>query len=101
LALPAWLALMEHCPAATMVKVVPLVPVVVQTAVVVDAKMTGVRPEVAVALRVDCALGLMYVTPGSVAQVMVCEAGLTVKDWLTEGAAAQRDPAVSEPVWVA
>ena len=41
MALPAWLSTMQHVPAAMPVTVLPLVPPVVQTEVVVELNVTG------------------------------------------------------------
>ncbi len=56
---PAWSAVSEHVPAATMVSVAPLVPLMVQMLGLVEAKVTG-KPDEAVAVRV-------IVFPGAVA----------------------------------
>ncbi len=48
---PAWSAVSEHVPAATMVSVAPLAPLVVQMLGLVEAKVTG-KPDEAVAVRV-------------------------------------------------
>jgi hypothetical protein len=73
LALPAWLAVMEHDPAATIVTVLPAT---VQTAVVVEVKLTG-RPELAVALTGNGAAPnvTLFRTP----KVIVCDPPLTLK----------------------
>lgn len=73
--MPAWLASTLHAPAATSVKVVPLT---VQTLLVVDANETG-SPELAVA---DSA-GDAVPTVGLAGAVKV-----TVMVWASKGAAA-------------
>jgi hypothetical protein len=68
LALPAWLAVIEQLPTATSVIVFPAT---VQTAGVVDAKLTG-SPELAVAVSV-MGVALKPVLPRG-ANAIVCEA---------------------------
>lgn len=63
--LPAWLARMEQVPLATIVTVLPDM---VHTEEVVDAKLTG-RPEEAVALTVNGVA--LQVLSGKAAKVMV------------------------------
>jgi len=75
----------EHDPPATIVTVLPLVPEVVQTEVVVEAKLTA-RPELAVALTVNGETP--YVTLLSAPNVITCDAGFTVKLCVT-GVAAE------------
>jgi hypothetical protein len=81
-ALPAWLAVIEHEPPATIVTVLPAM---VQTAVVVEAKLTA-NPELAVAVTVNG--DTPYVAPLSAPNVIVCDAALTVKPRVTGVAAA-------------
>jgi hypothetical protein len=78
--LPLWFAVIEQVPAATRVTDAPAT---VQTAVVVDAKLTG-NPELAVALSV--AVEPTDPLPGA-ANVMVWVAWLTAKLWVTGTAA--------------
>src|SRR5258706_3434792 len=52
MASPAWFAATEHVPAATRVMISPFVPLDVHTSGVVVEKVTGVRPELVVALTV-------------------------------------------------
>jgi hypothetical protein len=59
-------------------------PEIVQTEVVVDAKLTA-RPELAVAVSVNG--DAPYVTPLSAPKVMLCDAALTVKPCVTGVAA--------------
>jgi hypothetical protein len=80
--LPAWLAVIEHPPPATIVTVFPET---VQTEVVVEAKPTA-RPELAVAAAVKG--DTPYVTPLNAPKLTVCDAGLTVKLCVTGVAAA-------------
>jgi hypothetical protein len=80
--LPAWLAVIEHMPTDTIVTVFPDT---VQTGVVVEVKLT-VRPEVAVALIANGATPKL--TLEGALKVIVCDAGFTVKLWVTVGAAA-------------
>ena len=79
--MPDWLAVMVHVPAVTSVTVVPLT---VQTGVVVEAKLT-VRPELAVALTVTVP-ALIGVFGGPL-NVIVCVCS-TVKLCVTDVAAA-------------
>ena len=71
--MPAWLAVIEQAPPATIVTVLPAT---VQTEVVVEAKLTA-RPELAVAVTVNGVTP--YATPLSAPKAIVCDAGLTVK----------------------
>ena len=82
MAFPAWLAVIEHEPPATIVTVLPET---VQTDVVVEAKLTA-RPELAVASTVNGAAPELRSL--SAPKVMVCGAGLTVKLRVTGVAAA-------------
>ena len=66
--MPAWLAVIEQEPPATIVTVLPAT---VQTEVVVEAKLTG-RPELAVALTVNGAAPKL--TLPSAPKVIVCAA---------------------------
>jgi hypothetical protein len=79
--LPAWLAVIEHEPPATIVTVLPAT---VQTEVVVEAKSTA-RAELAVAVTANG--DTPYVTPLSAPKVIVCVAALTVKLCVTDVAA--------------
>ena len=81
MALPAWLAVIEQDPPATIVTVLPAT---VQTDVVVEAKLTA-SPELAVAVTVNGETP--YVTLLNAPKVIVCDAVLTVKPCDT-GAAA-------------
>ena len=65
---PAWSAVSEHVPAATMVSVAPLVPLVVQMLGLVAAKLTG-KPDEVVAVSV-------IVFPGAEAVNVIGEAGV-------------------------
>lgn len=69
LGLPAWLALTVQLPTLTSVSVLPLT---VQTAGVVDAKVTA-RPELAVALKAGGAMPKVW--PAGAAKVMLCATG--------------------------
>ena len=82
LALPAWLAVTEHAPAPSSVRLVPLT---VQTPGVVDARVT-VRPEDDVATSAIGAEPKVWF-PGE-AKVMVCGVGATEKLCWTSVAAA-------------
>ena len=64
---------------------VTVLPATVQTGWVVDAKLTG-NPELAVAIRVT--LPDPNATLLSDPKAIVCDAGVTVKPWITFGAAA-------------
>ncbi len=90
-ALPVWLAVKEQLPAATRVSALPLV---VQTAGVVDTIVTG-KPELALAAS---AAGVVpsVCGPGP-AKVMVCAAAATAKDCCTALACAT----VVLPAWLA
>jgi hypothetical protein len=79
--LPAWLAVSEHEPPATIVTVLPET---VQTDVVVEAKLTA-RPELAVAVTVNGAVPEL--TSLGAPNVIVCVAALTVKLCVTDVAA--------------
>jgi hypothetical protein len=74
--------MIEQEPSATMVTVLPAA---VQTAGVVEAKLTA-RPELAVALTVNGETSRLTLL--SAPKVMVCDAGLTVKPCDTGVAAA-------------
>ena len=78
--MPGWIAVMEQVPPATIVTVVP---VTVQTDVVVELKLT-VKPELAVALIVNGAVPAG--TFDSVLKVIVCACS-TENDWVTGVAA--------------
>ena len=78
---PAWVAVIEQAPGATIVTVEAET---VQTAMVVDAKLTG-RPEDAVAVRAKGADPKAALESG--ANVMLCEPMPTVKLWETGEAA--------------
>jgi hypothetical protein len=67
-ALPAWLAVIEHVPTATIVTVLPDT---VQTDAVVEVKLTG-KPELAVAVIANGATP--SVTLLNAANVIVCDA---------------------------
>jgi hypothetical protein len=82
LALPVWLAVIEHSPSATSVSVLPAT---VQTADVAETKLTA-RPELAVAAIENGAT--LKATLLSAPKVMVCDAGVTVKLRVTGVAAA-------------
>ena len=82
MALPAWLAVIEHMPRAAIVTVLPET---VQTDVVVEAKLTA-KPELAVAPIVKGAMP--KATLLSAPNVIVCAAGLTVNPRITGAAAA-------------
>ena len=82
MALPAWVAWMVQVPALTSVT---LPPETVQTGKVVDVNAT-VRPDVAVALRGMGAVPIIWFV--SVPKAMVWTCGVTLKLWLTAGAAA-------------
>ena len=71
--MPAWLAVIEQEPPATIVTVLPAT---VQTEVVVEAKLTA-KPELAVAPMANGEIPKL--TPFNEPKVMVCDAGLTVK----------------------
>jgi hypothetical protein len=81
----------EHVPAAT---IVTALPATVQTAVVVEAKLT-VSPELAEALieNGDTPATTLPICPN----VIVCDSGLTVKLWITGVAAAK----FGFPAWLA
>src|ERR1039458_1956308 len=81
-AFPAWFAVIEQEPAATIVTVLPAT---VQTAGVADPKLTA-RPELAVAPTVNGAAPKL--TLPSAPNVIVCGVGLTVKLRVTCSAAA-------------
>jgi hypothetical protein len=81
-ALPAWLAVIEQEPPATIVTVLPAT---VQTEVVVEAKSTA-RAELAVAVTANG--DTPYVMPLSAPNVIVCDAALAVKPCATGVAAA-------------
>jgi hypothetical protein len=82
LAFPAWLAVMEHVPAAMIVTVLPAT---VQTPVVVEVKVIA-RPELAVALALNG--DTPRLTLRNPANAIVCAAGLTVKLCVTVAAGA-------------
>ena len=82
MAFPAWLAVIEQVPAATIVTVAVDT---VQTAVVVETKLTA-RPELAVALIMNGDAPRLTLLSG--ANVIVCATGLTVKLCDTVAAAA-------------
>jgi hypothetical protein len=89
--LPAWLAVIEHVPAASRVSAEPLT---VQMAAVVDEKLTA-RPELAVAVSARGAEG--SVTRAGAENVIVCGSSMTLKLWTTGVAAAK----VAFPAWLA
>ena len=68
-ALPAWLAVILHVPAATSVTVLPLT---VQMLAVFDVKLTA-RPELALATSAGAAVPRVWL-PGA-AKLMACAAG--------------------------
>ena len=80
--MPAWLAVIEQEPPATIVTVFPET---VQTDVVFEAKLIA-SPELAVALIVNGATPKLTLL--SAPKVMACNAGLTVKLRVTGVAAA-------------
>jgi hypothetical protein len=82
LASPAWLAVIEHPPPATIVTVLP---VTVQTCVVLETKLTA-SPELAVAAMLNG--DTPYVTSLNAPNATVCDAELTVKLCATGVAAA-------------
>ena len=67
--MPVWLAAMMHVPALTPVTVLPLVPLTVQTPVVVEVKVTGLplAPPVA-----DTVPLLPTLIVGAAPKVIVC-----------------------------
>lgn len=91
LPLPAWLAETVHVPADTKVSAVPAT---VQTAGVVDTKLTG-KPDEAVATSAPAAVP-MVLLPGEV-KVMVCAAVDTVKVCVTAVAGLK----LALPAWLA
>ena len=90
-ALPGWLAVMLQVPADTSVSVLPLT---VQTAVVVDVKVTA-KVDVALATSAGGVLPTVWL-PGE-AKLMLCAAGRTLKLTSTVAAAAK----VALPAWLA
>jgi hypothetical protein len=92
-ALPAWLAVMEQLPVVTSVSVLPLT---VQTAGVLEAKLTG-RLELAVAESAGGAVPRVRL-PGLLKEITwACGAFDTVMATVTAGAAA----VVALPAWLA
>ena len=71
--MPGWLAVTVQVPRATNASVVPLM---VQTAAALDAKVTG-RPELAVAISAAGGVPIVWL-PGD-RKVMACAAAATVK----------------------
>ena len=88
---PVWLAVMVQVPVASAVSIVPLVPLVVQVAGVVDANTTGLfvgGVGVATALKVSVLPTWKAMVAAGLKLVMVCATLVMVKLSVTCGAAA-------------